>query len=64
MMSKPTRVLFWMLIFMMAVGIVGVLLAPSLAEAFQANSIFNGTIVGVLVVGIFINIRQVLILSP
>lgn len=64
MMSNPKRVLIYMLLFMVIVALVGALLAQPLVAAFEANSIFNGTILGVLLVGIIINLRQVLILSP
>ncbi len=63
-MSKSSRVLIWMLIFLIAVGGVSYVLFDPLRNAFLANQIFNGMILGVLVVGIVINLRQVISLRP
>lgn len=63
-MSKSSRVLIWMLIFLSAVGGVSYVLFDPLRNAFLANEIFNGMILGVLVVGIVINLRQVISLRP
>ena len=62
-MSKPTRVLPWMIAFLVAVGVLGAALAPRLATIFAANPFFNGVILAVLVAGIVVNLRQVLVLS-
>jgi hypothetical protein len=61
---NPARVLIWMSVFLAAVAVVALLLARPLAQAFQANPVFNGLILAVLAVGILINFRQVLILRP
>ena len=63
-MSESNRVLIWMLIFLGAVGGVSYLLFDPLRSAFLANQVFNGMILGVLVVGIIINFRQVISLNP
>lgn len=63
-MSRSTSVLFWMVVFLVAVGLVAALAAQPLNNAFMANPGFNGIIVAVLVVGIVINFRQVLVLEP
>ena len=63
-MSESNRVLIWMLIFLGAVAGVSFLLFDPLRSAFLANQIFNGMILGVLVVGIIINFRQVISLNP
>lgn len=63
-MSKSSRVLIWMLIFLSVVGGISYVLFDPLRNAFLANQIFNGTILGVLVVGIVINLRQVISLRP
>lgn len=63
-MLNRSGVLFWMLLFLAAVAAVVLLLARPLGAAFMANPIFNGTILAVLVIGILINIRQVLVLAP
>jgi hypothetical protein len=62
--SESNRVLVWMLIFLGAVAGVSVLLFDPLRSAFLANQIFNGMILGVLVVGIIVNFRQVISLNP
>ena len=62
-MSNPHRVLPWMIAFLVAVGVLGALLAPRLADIFAANPFFNGVILAVLAAGIVVNLRQVLLLS-
>ena len=47
----------------LVVGVV-VVLSDTLADAFFANSILNGVILGALVIGIVYNFRQVLLLKP
>ncbi len=63
-MSRSTSVLFWMAVFLVAVGLLALTSLQPLSNAFMANPTFNGIILGVLVVGILINFRQVLILEP
>ncbi|HZW51040.1 MAG TPA: flagellar motor protein MotA [Rudaea sp.] len=62
-MTKPSQALVWMLGFLGAVAVLAVLLATKLIANFQANPFFNGVILAVLVFGIFVNFRQVLLLS-
>lgn len=62
--GRPTKFLIRMLLFLGAVGaVLGVLFMP-LREAFLANAPLNGLIVGVLLLGIFYNFRQVFRLRP
>ena len=63
-MRKPTKVLLWISVFLMAVIAVGALLLDSLEAAFRANPVFNSLILGVLLIGIVINLRQVMLLGP
>ncbi len=63
-MKKPTRVLIWMSLFLLAVGTVVGLLFEPLREAFLANRIFNAMILGVFLTGVVINVRQVIVLAP
>jgi hypothetical protein len=53
-----------MVVFLGAVSVVCALLFPPLRTAFEANQIFNGMILGVLVVGVVINFLQVFNLGP
>jgi hypothetical protein len=53
-----------MVVFLVAVGLLALTALLPLSNAFMANPAFNGIILGVLVVGILINFRQVLILEP
>jgi methyl-accepting chemotaxis protein len=62
-MTKPTQVLVWMAGFLIAVVLLAALLATRLLQNFQANPFFNAVILLVLVAGIFVNLRQVLILA-
>jgi hypothetical protein len=63
-MTRPNRYLLRMAIFLAAVAAVAGVLAPGLVRAFMANPGLNGLIVGVFVVGIVMNFRQVLLLKP
>ncbi len=63
-MTRPFRYLLRMLLFLIAVTVGVVLIAPQLATAFFANPILNGMILGVLILGILYIFRQVLMLRP
>ncbi|HLO76790.1 MAG TPA: flagellar motor protein MotA [Magnetospirillum sp.] len=63
-MTRPNRYLLRMAIFVAAVAGVAAVLAPGLLRAFMSNPGLNGLIVGVFLVGIFMNFRQVLMLKP
>lgn len=63
-MRNPYRVLVWMSLFLLAVAIIGAILAAPLYRAFMGNAVFNGIILFVFVIGILINYRQVLVLAP
>jgi hypothetical protein len=52
-----------MLVYLAIVSAICILLYEPLGNAFMANQAFNGVILGVLVVGILINFRQVLVLN-
>ena len=62
-MTKPSRTFVWMLGFLVVIGVLAALLFKQLSHNFQANPFFNGVILAVLVFGIFVNLRQVLLLS-
>lgn len=61
-MSRPYRTLLWILIFLLVAGALLVIIREPLTRAFMANAPFNALIVGILVIGIGINLRQVLTL--
>lgn len=63
-MSRPIQTLLWMSIFTAVIAIGTALLAGSLQHAYSSNVVFNSIIVGVLIIGIVINFRQVLQLNP
>jgi hypothetical protein len=63
-MTKPRRYLLRMILFLTAVGVVLALLFPGLQRAFFTNVPLNSFILGVFVLGIVYNFRQVLRLSP
>jgi hypothetical protein len=54
------RTVFWMIGFLVAVLIVALFLMSPLSAAFMANPLFNGAIIGVLLVGIAVLFLQVL----
>ena len=63
-MTRPTRFLIRMVIFLVIVALGGGALAQRLSGAFLANPLLNGMILGVLVLGVVYIFRQVLLLRP
>lgn len=63
-MTRPRRFLVRMTVFLLAVLAVAAALSPAIVPAFQANAALNGLILGVLLIGILLNFRQVLMLRP
>jgi uncharacterized protein YjiS (DUF1127 family) len=63
-MNRPQRYLIRMSIFLLIVAGACALLAPKLTDAFLANALLNGMIIGVMFLGILYIFRQVLILRP
>jgi hypothetical protein len=57
--SQPLHVSTWMAVFLAMVALLAAFLAPRLSDAFMANVGFNGVILGVLALGIAVNLRQV-----
>ena len=63
-MARPRRFLVRMILFLLAVsGLIALLFIP-LRNAFIANAPLNGLILGVLLLGIIYNFRQVMMLYP
>jgi len=62
--TRPTRYVTRMLLFLAAVAVGAALLYPALSGAFKANALLNGMILGVLAIGIIYNFRQVVTLWP
>ena len=63
-MTRPRKYLIRMFVFVIAItGLCGFLILP-MQGAFMANAPLNGLIVGVLVIGVIYNFRQVLMLYP
>jgi hypothetical protein len=58
-MTRPRRYLVRMTVFLVAVAAVAAALSPAVVPAFLANPALNGLIVGVLLVGIGLNLRNV-----
>lgn len=63
-LASPTVYLIKMIIFLILVGLIGVVLSPRLIEAFWANPFINGLILLVLGIGIVLSFRQVVRLFP
>ena len=63
-MTRPSRYLVRMILFLAAVAAVAAVLAQGLEKAFFANPALNGLILGVFLLGILMNFRQVLLLKP
>src|SRR5579864_245405 len=63
-MTRPNLYLIRMAVFLIAVLVVAALLSRVLLSAYGNNPIINSLILGVLLIGIAWNLRQVLRLSP
>ena len=63
-MYRPQRYLVRMVLFLIIVGGAVAVLSPRLREAFLANTLLNGMILGVLLLGIVYIFRQVISLNP
>jgi hypothetical protein len=63
-MTRPNSYLVRMATFLALVVAVGAMLWPGLAAAFAYNPALNGLILGVLAIGIVLNLRQVVLLTP
>ena len=63
-MTRPTTYLVRMLVFLLAVLVVGVLLSPVLLTAFTSNPLLNLLIGVVLLIGVGWNLVQVMRLTP
>jgi len=59
-MSQPNRALLWMLGFLALIAAAASLLLPQLIAAFGATREFNAVIIVVFLVGVLVNLRQVL----
>ena len=59
-MSQPNRALLWMLGFLLLIGATVAVLLPTLIAAFGATREFNAVIIAVFLVGVLVNLRQVL----
>ena len=62
--TKPGSYLTRMAIFVAIIAGVGALLYPALSDAFMANAVLNGLILGVFVVGVIYTFRMAASLSP
>lgn len=62
-MSNTRQSLFWMMVYMAVVAGICALLFIPLKAAFIANWGFNGLILGVLLVGMGLTVRQVVVLQ-
>lgn len=63
-MTRPIHYLWRMLAFLLAVVAVVAVLGQELFVAFASNPVLNSLILGVLLLGIAWNLRQVLLLTP
>lgn len=63
-MKRPHRFLTRMVLFLAVVGLACGVLFPPLRDAFLTNAPLNGLILGVLLLGVIYNIRQVMLLYP
>ena len=63
-LSSPRIFLVRMVVFIILVGFIALILNKQIATAFMANPPLNGLIIGVLLVGIVLGLRQVFRLFP
>ena len=59
-MSQPSRVLISILAVLAAIALVAGVLHVPLMQAFSATPVFNAVILGVFLIGVAANLRQVL----
>lgn len=59
-MTQPHRALPWMLGILAVIGVCAGLLLPALQSAFAATPVFNTVIVAAFLIGVAVNLRQVL----
>jgi len=62
-MTRPARVLVWMVPFLALVALAVVVLFKPLSEAFLSNPVFNAVIVAVFLIGVIVNFQQISSLS-
>tara|TARA_R110002073_G_scaffold38749_6_gene110974 strand:- start:760 stop:1755 length:996 start_codon:yes stop_codon:yes gene_type:complete len=62
--TGPGQYVIWMLVFVLAVGLLAFALRGPLEEAFQANVAINGLIIAVLLVGIVYTFIQAFSIGP
>src|SRR3546814_4652873 len=63
-MTKPRRYLTRMGVFLLVAALACGLLFPALRDAFMANPVLNGVILGALLIGIVHIFRTVTMISP
>ncbi|MBI5165363.1 MAG: flagellar motor protein MotA [Magnetospirillum sp.] len=63
-MTQPKTTLLRMVFFLGLVAAVVAVLLPGLRTTFASNPALNGLILGVLLFGVILNLRQVLLLRP
>jgi hypothetical protein len=63
-LTRPSRYLTRMAVFVVAVGGIAALLSPALVPYFMGNPAVNGVIIAILLGGIVYIFRQVLALNP
>ncbi len=63
-MKRPRRFIIRMSLFLVVVAVLGAVVYLPLRDAFLTNAPLNGLILGVFIIGIFYNFRQVFMLHP
>ncbi|HXP31194.1 MAG TPA: flagellar motor protein MotA [Stellaceae bacterium] len=63
-MTRPTRYLLRMAVFVVAVGAIATLMSSALVPYFMGNPVVNGVILGILLAGIIYIFSKVLQLNP
>lgn len=58
-MTRPARVLVWMVPFLALIALAVVVLFKPLSEAFLSNPVFNAVIVAVFLIGVIVNFQQI-----
>ena len=62
--TGPGQYILWMTVFIVAVIGIAAAVHQPLINAFQANAVINGVILGVLLIGILYTFAQALSISP
>ena len=63
-LTPPRRFIMRIALFLLVVAGIATVLSPAILPFFMANPVLNGVIIGVIIIGIVLNVREVITLGP